>query len=335
MYMSFTNALEAFGATQSSAQSYVATQRENFFKDYKDRLSATASAQAEKLGLDQEQQEKLGNAIDEVTIAAPIIGYGAKKAYGKFKSRATKKASKDSNETSNVDEDDDNEDDANQDEATDSTTQPLDEEAEDETKEDTEPTQEGGEVELTEQPAFQETGESSETATTVGGGEETADAEFTGAKAMSPEDLQNQGNITSRGAEGAQSKLAETQESAEDATADTEEASKVGEDAAENTTSKLSTLAGDEETVGEVAEEAEEATGGIFSDVIAPAAAIAGAGYALYDLFHHSHSKEDTAAPSTFLTGHATGISDAITRGGFAAGGFDSVTTAPSQNSAF
>jgi hypothetical protein len=57
----------------------------------------------------------------------------------------------------------------------------------------------------------------------------------------------------------------------------------------------------------------------------------------LYMIFFkpHHEAAEETAPPVTFLTGHATGISDAITRGGFATAGLDSVTSLPSQNSAF
>jgi len=71
------------------------------------------------------------------------------------------------------------------------------------------------------------------------------------------------------------------------------------------------------------------------TEVIAPAIALAAVGYGIWDLFHPSHSHSETAPPATYITGHATGISDSITRGGFATAGIDSVTSLPAQNSAF
>jgi hypothetical protein len=65
---------------------------------------------------------------------------------------------------------------------------------------------------------------------------------------------------------------------------------------------------------------------------------LASVGYGIYGLFHHSSGDESAAGsvpPPKPIVGHATGISDSLTRGGFAAAGIDSVTSLPAQNSAF
>ena len=338
--------LEAFGATQGSAQSYIASQRENFFKDYKDRLSTIASEQAEALGLDQEHQEKLGNTIDEVMIGAPIAIAGAKKAYSKFKSRGTKAAEKPSNSNASVEDDasdykesDKADEDEDESKTGDSTPEPSEETSQPAEETPSQP----GEVELTEQPSFLDPSTEPNTAATLGGGEQTPAGEFIGSKTVSPEDLSKQGITSGRGGErpaarGLQDKLEQTEESAKETTTTAEDTADVATDAEKAATDgkKLSSLAGGEEEIGELGAEAEEVTGGSATEFIAPIVAAASIGYAIYDLFGGSHhSKEMTAPPETLIQAHATGVSDAITRGRFAAIGHDSVSTLPAQNSAF
>tara|TARA_R100000951_G_scaffold100541_1_gene91385 strand:+ start:1795 stop:2682 length:888 start_codon:yes stop_codon:yes gene_type:complete len=292
----FNNALASFGNTQSSAQSYIAGRRDKFFKDYQDRLGTAAQAQAEALGLDQETQEKLTKAIEATGVAAPIVFASGKKLVG---FTAKKYAARAANQVASV------------------TSKATGAGAE-----------EGGSATAAASGSAEEGG-SAVAAASGGAAEEGGSAVAAASGSAVDAAPVAAGNLSSAlasggaaegGAAGAAAEGAETAATAATTTATTTTAATEG-------ASGLAEVGGIGATAEGIAPWATE--------VIAPAVALAGVGYAIWDLFHPHHSHEQTAPPATFITGHATGISDSITRGGFATAGIDSVTSLPAQNSAF
>ena len=327
----YNNALMAFNTGKDEVNSYIASKRDSFFKDYnaavqgaQSKFQSALAKQAEALGLDQERQEKLGNLIETSTLAAPIIAKAGMKAYGAISNRIAARASADTTAPASV------------------------------TGTGSEAT-EGGEA----GEAAEEVGEGAEEAEEVGGATRAAGqsiemtnlagrasqaaeegAETAGAAARGlPSSLnlaQSSGGFLERGAtEGA-----ETAQEGQEATEEAEGVDEAGEavDEAGEAGEAAEGIEAGEEGIATAAAGAEEATGGIFSEVIIPAAALASVGYGIYGLFHHSSGDESAAGsvpPPKPIVGHATGISDSLTRGGFAAAGIDSVTSLPAQNSAF
>jgi len=324
----FNNALQSFGANQGSAQSYIAEKREKFFKDYKDRIGTAVSAQAEALGLSEEKQEKMNALIQTTQDALPVAAVGGMKAYKYLKNRFATKASAPATKPSSVagtggdksDDKDDDDDDEGDDEGD-------DEEGGDDEEEEDEEDEGGGEG-----------GDEGDEADEAGEG---ADEGGEGADALGPSQLNLSGSSggiinqtpddyeppeededESKGQEGGDDEEEEDDEEEDDEALD--EGTEAGEGAGEGVETLATTTAG-----------AEEATAGVFSEIILPAAAIAGIGIGIANLFKHEHSPEETAPPENSIVGHATGVSDAITRGGYASAGLDSVTSLPAQNSAF
>lgn len=321
----YNNALQAFGATQGSAQSYIATKREKVINNMKSRISTAVASQAEALGLSQEQQEKFDNLVETTQASAPIVGVAGLKAFKYLKNRYTNRASASATKPSSV-----------------TSTTPED-------------TGDAGKV--------AEGEEGTEMDSMTGGGSATSGSvpseQFDATSppvteepkgALSQEDAddlftkdpftESEGTVadlpTTSGGSVGTGEGGTNIELGPDSTANlAEDGVKAGITDSEEVASGVSKLAETEGALGEGTAEAEEATGGVFTEFIVPAAAIAGIGLAIGSLFHHNHAPEDTAPVQNSIVGHATGISSAVTRGGYASAGLDSVTSLPSQNSAF
>ncbi len=297
----FNNALASFGNTQSSAQSYISAKRDKFFKDYQDRLGVAAQAQAEALGLDQEKQEKLTKIIETTGVAAPII-YGAGK---RLAGAAVKRfAGGAANQVASVSGN-----------AADSGTAAAAGGAE-----------EGGSA------AAAASGGAADAAPVAAGNLSSALASGGAAEGGGAAGAAAGGAADAAGAAGAAAGGAADAAGAAGAAAG-------GAAEAGGTTAVLASGGAAEGASGLAAigttGATAEAAAPWATEVIAPAIALAAVGYGIWDLFHPSHSHSETAPPATYITGHATGISDSITRGGFATAGIDSVTSLPAQNSAF
>lgn len=350
----FNNALESFGATQGSTQSYIATKRDKFFKDYKSRLTKTAQAQAEALGLSQEKQEKLSNTIETIGIQAPIIGAAGKKIYTYFANRgATVSASAPATVPSSVTSDVADTSGTTAASSSSSTGDDAADDAVDEASESPEAVLFGssGQGADSTGDAADTAGDAADDSTELAGDSPEAvlfgnDAAVTGGSVVSgvggsmPSVLQGGGLANTSGGflggSGAASTTAATEGGGTAAAAATG-AVESGTTAA-STAAAASTGTSEASGLSSIASatgSAETATGGSASELILPLAGLAAVGYSLYDLFKPHHSSEQTSPPETFLTGHATGISDSITRGRFATAGLDSVTSLPAQNSAF
>ena len=322
----YNNALQAFGATQGSAQSYIATKREKVLNNMKSRISTAVVSQAEALGLSQEQQEKFDNLVETTQASAPVVGVAGIKAFKYLKNRYTNRASASATKPSSV---------------TSTTTQDTGDagkvaEGEEGTEMDT---MTGGgsatsgsvpseQFDATTPPVTEEPKEALS--------EQDADDLFT------KDPFESEGTVAdlpaSSGGSVGTGEGGTNIELGPNSTANTTEAEdgvQAGVADSEEVASGVSKLASTETALGEGTAEAEEATGGVFTEFIVPAAAIAGIGLAIGSLFHHNHAPEDTAPVQNSIVGHATGISSAVTRGGYASAGLDSVTSLPSQNSAF
>ena len=359
----FSNALESFGATQGSAQSYVASKRDKFFKDYKDRLTKTAQAQAEALGLDQEKQEKLSNTIETIGIQAPIIGAAGKKIYTYFANRgATVSASAPTTAPASVTSDvADTSGTTAASSASSSTGDDAADDAVDEASESPEAVlfgsggqgadSSGDAADASADAGDEAGGDATELAgdspeAVLFGNDASAvsGSVVSGAGGSMPSVLQGGGLANTSGGFMGGSSAASTAASTTAATEGGGTAAAAATGAVEGGSTAASTAAAASSGASEASGlssiasatgSAETATGGSASELILPLAGLAVVGYSLYDLFKPHHSTEETAPPETFLTGHATGISDAVTRGRFASAGLDSVTSLPAQNSAF
>ena len=315
----YNNALMAFNSGRDDIDSYISSKRDAFFKDYNSAIAGANSKfqsavarQAEQLGLDQEKQEKLSNLIETTTLAAPVLYKAGSSLAGLARARFGGDAS----------------------EAPTTAPASVTSEAAEE--------EEGEGAEATEaSETAEEGGEAGEAAEGAEGAGESIEMVGMGANAARglPAGLnlaQSSGFL-----QGPVQDMTDTEEADEPETApegqeaeEAEEADEAGE--AGEAAEVAEGVEGGEAAIGSATAAAEGATGGALSEVILPAAALASVGYSLYSLFHHSSSSAskpiERPAP---ITGSATGISDSLTRGGFASAGIDSVTSLPAQNSAF